>query len=206
MANASIFHELFPIAVYTVEDGPVTVENNLVDGIGDDIYSTILAYVRGTPQSSVLAGFHLYELPPSLVSQDDLISAGLQGSVIPNGLSDTGVRDIDILIFESAGVPRPEDFQTSAAKVGSVSYHPPPDISVGYDLDVTSELRSLVTPSFTHLGVRFEAANFQGPSVASSSFNSARLVVEIVPEPTSKLLAFLGLTVFSLSAGRKFRG
>jgi hypothetical protein len=81
--------------------------------------------------------------------------ASLSGSIWANNSLDLGQRDISVGLYSGNGVIQTSDYAVSTAYIGTVSYHPPSDGSVYFDLDVRTQLQQLLNGSATHAGVRF---------------------------------------------------
>ena len=190
---------LVPSVFGSIEDSPP-------DGVGDTIVTFVPGVIDNVPSppapiARVDSAIVEYDLGSFLGVQ--LSTAFLDGTVFANNFLDTGDRFIDILLFEGDGVLSTSDFQIPATSVGTVSYRPPLDRSVSFNLNVKSLVQPIIDGGNGFIGFRFAALNEQAPSQLSA-FDPPTLELSAVPEPSTILLIGTGLTSL-VGFRRKFR-
>ena len=127
-------------------------------------------YNRNTTQYNDLS-VAVLEFDLSGVNPDGLFgTANLVGEIAANNSLDTGERLIRPIIIAGDGtVTAADGFRTPVQQFyfeDYISYSPPSDSSVAFDLDVTSGFREL-SASGQGLAAVFSASNLQAPSVTS---------------------------------------
>ncbi len=130
----------------------------------------------------------MFEYDVTGYSSPSITSATVSGTLHVNNALDTGVRTINVQLYTGDGVMTLGDFNIASTAAGSFSYHPPTDSQVAFSIDVTSQVKSLLTAGAQFVGVRYAPANTQAPSVFVD-FQQPTLTIA-VPEPgTIALLA-----------------
>lgn len=177
---------LTPTVFGSIEDSPP-------NGIGDTVVTFVpgvIDKVSSPPAPAARVTSAIVEYDVGRFSGTTLPSVSLDGAIFANNFLDTGIRNIDILLFEGDGVLSTTDFQIAATSIGMVAYAPPIDANVSFIFNVTDLVNSLIRGGATFIGVRFEALNEQAPSQLSS-FNPPTLTI---PEPATVALLSLGLS------------
>lgn len=118
-------------------------------------------------------------------------AATLTGKIFVNNDIDTGERIIEASVFAGNGVVEASDFQIAAASIGTVSYHPPDEVTVTFAFDLLPEFEALLADGSRYVGVRFAGVNFQAPSQFVSN-DPPILTITAVPEPASLFLLTTG--------------
>ncbi|RLB49345.1 MAG: hypothetical protein DRJ42_21245 [Deltaproteobacteria bacterium] len=94
------------------------------------------------------------EWDTSLAARAPLSSATLRGRVSVNNSLSVGTRTIELSVYAADGTVALDDFDRAVTPVTTVSYTPPADTFVAFDLDVLSEITPLLASGATHIGLR----------------------------------------------------
>jgi hypothetical protein len=132
-----------------------------------------------------------------------IASATLTGTLFMNNANDTGTRTVNVDVYSGDGLITTLDFSLASLTAGSFSYHPPAQTSIPFSIDVTDELRALLSGGASFLGARFTPANDQSVSVLTDSQPPALNIV--VPEPAAAGTLLLLLGPAALSRRRRPR-
>jgi PEP-CTERM motif len=197
-ARADPIRLLLPAVVGAVNDVPT-------DGIGDVVVSDpLISRVPGRNVSSAIVEFDLSGLtrPVRHVHFDTFITA--------SSFEDTGPRTIAISLFSGNGRLDTNDFAIPALRLGAVTYDPTADVRVAvFEGRITPLLNQLIEEGATFAGVRYEAVNFQAPSLVQSrrppfGFSPVMTVnTSPVPEPTSIMLLGGAVTAAAMRRWKK---
>jgi hypothetical protein len=165
------------------------------DGIGDTL-STFGAYVarNDAPTGNQDEVRPVFEYDVARFA-DGVASATISGELFRNNSLDTGPRTVRLELFDGDGVISVADYSVAATPAGTFTFHPPADVSVPFEIDITAQLNTLLAGGADFLGARFTPANQQAPS-GFSDVNNTPVLNIVVPEPGS-----IGLVALALGAG-----
>ena len=89
-------------------------------------------------------------------------SATISGTLHVNNTTDTGERIVRLDVYGGDGLITVSDFEIPATTApASFSYHPPNDIRVDFNIDITDQLNALLESGEDFLGVRFRPATIR---------------------------------------------
>jgi hypothetical protein len=190
---------------------PITLSPVAVGSV-EGLSGTVLAepFITRTDRPGFTQQLHsaIVEFDVTALSSVRVATSRLTGTIQANNFLDTGRRDIGVFVFSGNGVVDVLDFSAAGSQVGSVSYHPTPvgaDRAVAFSFDVTIPLQRLIDTGASDIAVRFDALNFQAPSVLEARdccFNPTQLHVTPVPEPGTLLLLSSGIALLVPRARR----
>ena len=164
------------------------IEDSGANGTPDTLLSG--AFISRTPGGANPAERRAaFEYDVTGYAATGIASATLTGTLSMNNANDTGPRIVNVDLYSGDGLITTLDFNLAALTAGSFSYHPPGQTNVPFSIDVSDELRALLSGGASFLGARFTPANDQSVSVFTSSQPPALNIV--VPEPTAGALVLL---------------
>jgi hypothetical protein len=165
------------------------------DGVGDSL-STFGAYIarNDAPTGNQDEVRPVFEYDVARFA-GGVQNATISGELFRNNSLDTGPRTVRLELFDGNGEINVADYSIAATEVGTFTFHPPGDVSVQFNIDITAQLNALLAGGADFLGARFTPTNHQAPSGFSDTINTPTLNV-VVPEPGA-----LGVSGLVLAAG-----
>jgi hypothetical protein len=144
------------------------------DGLGDSFWPL------PAPNPYLLVGSDrelrgIMEFDLSAFAGNTIRSARLVGAIHENNALYTGPRDFTFVMYTANGISDLGDFEIGGALVGTTSFSPPNEVSVWFDIDVTSQLQDLLDGGAQFAGIRAECAS--PISAASVLDGNTRLVI-----------------------------
>lgn len=143
------------------------------DGQGDFIFlgfpGTLVLKTTDEDRRSIRE-YDLTSIDTSAVS-----SARVTGRIGANNALDVGARDFEIVLYGANGSADVTDFSLPGTVLGSLSYSPPQDLSLEFDLDASAPVLALLQSGAQHIGVRIQCTSVPN---APNSTSDVFLVLE----------------------------
>ncbi|MHC4838537.1 MAG: FG-GAP repeat domain-containing protein [Planctomycetota bacterium] len=86
-------------------------------------------------------------------------AARVTGRISANNALDVGSREFDVVVYGANGAAELSDFDAGGTVIGSLSYSPPQDLVLEFDLDASAPVLALLQSGAQQVGVRIQSTS-----------------------------------------------